>query len=217
MSPGDKRGWGLALGWLATTGLAVLLALAAVGAVSDSVTERRPEPLSAEAVSAALAEGTRPTAAPTATTASSGPVPAPSTTTQPPPATAPPATVDTAPTGTTRPTTPPPSTGTTGTTGTTAGTGPDSSTAPTTGPAGGDAVSEPEDRTYELVGGTVRVRFAGGRADLLSASPRAGFRIQRHSGSPGEVRVTFRSDDHESRFRAWWDNGPQDRIEEKKR
>jgi hypothetical protein len=68
-----------------------------------------------------------------------------------------------------------------------------------------------------MVGGTVRVRFAGGQAELLSATPRPGFRVQRNSGDAGEVRVTFRSDDHESKLRAWWEGGPREEIEEKRR
>ena len=201
MNASGTRRWGLAFGWLATTALAVALALAAVGAVSDSVTENRPKPLSAAAVSAALAAGTGPEAeAPTATTESSGPAPT-SATTQPP------TTRGTAPTPTTKPTAP---------NTTTASTAAVPSTTQTSVPGGGVA-APPEERTYEMVGGTVRVRFADGRAELLSATPRAGFRVSRNSGDPGDVRVTFRSDDHESRFRAWWENGPRDEIEEKAR
>jgi hypothetical protein len=82
---------------------------------------------------------------------------------------------------------------------------------------GGGVSAPPEERTYEMVGGSVRVRFADGRAELLSATPNAGFRVSRNSGDPGDVRVNFRSGDHESRFRAWWDNGPREEIEEKGR
>ena len=203
MNAWRTRRWGLAFGWLVTTALAVGLALAAVGAVSDSVTENRPKPLSAAAVSAALAEGTGPEAeAPTATTGSSGPAPT-SATTQ-----APPTTRGTSPSATTRP--PAPNT-------TTASTAPVPSTTQTSVPGGGGVTAAPAERTYEMVGGTVRVRFADGRAELLSATPRAGFRVSRNSGDPGDVRVNFRSDDHESRLRAWWENGPREEIEEKGR
>jgi len=189
------RRWGLAFGWLVTTALAVGLALAAVGAVSDSVTENRPEPLSADAVSAALAEGTAPEGeAPTATTESSGPAPTSATTQSPP------TTRASSPSATTKPPAPKP---------TTASTAPVPSTTQTSIPSG--------ERSYEMVGGTVRVRFADGRAELLSATPNAGFRVSRNSGDSGDVRVTFRSDDHESRFRAWWENGPREEIEEKGR
>lgn len=207
MNASGTRRWGLAFGWLATTALAVGLALAAVGAVSDSVTENRPEPLSAAAVSAALAEGTAPEGgAPTATTESPGPPPT-SPTTQRPPASAPPTTRGTSPSATTQPSAP---------NSTTASTATVPSTTETTGPGGGGS-AQPEERTYEMVGGTVRVRFADGRAELLSATPNAGFRVARNSGDPAEVRVNFRSDGHESRFRAWWENGPREEIEEKGR
>ncbi len=195
MNAAGRRRWGLALGWLVTTALAVGLALAAVGAVSDSVTENRPKPLSAAAVSAALADGTGPDAeAPTATTESSGTAPT-SATTPPPPTTR-----GTSPSPTTKPPAPNP---------TTASTAPVPSTTQTSIPGG--------ERSYEMVGGSVRVRFADGRAELLSATPNAGFRVSRNSGDPGDVRVNFRSADHESRFRAWWDNGPREEIEEKRR
>lgn len=208
MNAAGTRRWGLAFGWLVTTALAVGLALTAVGAVSDSVTENRPEPLSAAAVSAALAEGTGPEGeAPTATTGSSGPAPT-SATTQRPPASAPPTTRGASPSATTRP----PAPGTT-----TASTAPVPSTTQTSVPGGGGVSAPPEERSYEMVGGTVRVRFADGRAELLSATPHAGFRVSRNSGDSGEVRVNFRSDDHESRFRAWWENGPREEIEEKRR
>ena len=204
MSAADRRRWGLAFGWLVTTALAVGLALAAVGAVSDSVTENRPEPLSAAAVSAALAEGTGPEAeAPTATTGSSGPAP-----TSRHHAAAPPTTRATSPSGH--------HAGLRLRTSTTATHRPravdDADDRPATA-----GLAQPEERTYEMVGGTVRVRFADGRAELLSATPNAGFRVSRNSGDPGEVRVNFRSDDHESRFRAWWENGPREEIEEKGR
>jgi hypothetical protein len=196
--------WGLAVAWLATTALAVGLALAAVGAVSDSVTENRPAPLSAAAVSAALAEEEPPEAE--TTTATTAPPPATSTR---PPATAPATSASTAP-ATTRPTQPAASTSTS------VSTGPGPSTSATTGPGG---EGQPEVRTYELALGTVQVRFAGGRAELLSANPRgAGITVKRMgSDESGEVRVTFRSDDHESELRAWWEGGPREEIEEKRR
>jgi hypothetical protein len=71
-----------------------------------------------------------------------------------------------------------------------------------------------EDRTYNLAGGSATVRFEGGRARLLWATPRPGFRLE-SSGDSEEVDVRFRSEAHESRLRAYWDNGPQDETEEK--
>lgn len=207
MNAADRRRLGLVIGWAGTTAAAVALALAAVGAVSDSVTENRPGPLSAAAVSAALAEGT-------ATTAPAGGPASTSPTTQHPPATTPstrhatPST--TRPSGTSSSST----TGPSESSSSTSSTAPGPSTSVTTGPGG---ASPPEERTYELVGGTARVRFADGQAELLAATPKVGFRVERESGDPGEVRVVFRGDGHESRLRAWWDGGPREEIEERDR
>ena len=209
MNGAARRRLGLAFGWAATTALAVVLALAAVGAVSDSVTESRPKPLSAAAISEALAEGTAPEGqAPAATTEPPRDPPPTSSTTRPPSATVPPTTRGTSPAPTIRPSQPAPTTP--------ASTAPVPSTSATTVPRG-DVPAGPEERTYEQVGGTVRVRFTEGQAELLAATPNAGFRVERTSGNPAEVRVTFRGEDHESRFRAWWDDGPREQIEEKER
>jgi hypothetical protein len=138
--------------WLAATTAAVTLGVVAVGVVTDSVTEDRPDRLSAIAVRDAL----------NVADASPGPE-----------ATAPPATPTLA--------------------------------------AGAPA---PEDRTYQLVGGTVGVHFENGGARLLWATPKPGFRVD-SSGSSDQVDVRFRSDDHESRLNAFWDNGPRSEVEER--
>jgi cytoskeletal protein RodZ len=73
-----------------------------------------------------------------------------------------------------------------------------------------------EDRTYQLVGGSVGVRFENGEAHLLWATPNSGFNVDA-SGSDSNVDVRFESlnGSHESRLKAYWDNGPQQEIEEK--
>ena len=73
-----------------------------------------------------------------------------------------------------------------------------------------------EDRTYQLVGGSVGVRFEDGEAHLLWASPNSGFNVDA-SGSDSNVDVRFESisGSHESRLKAYWDHGPQQEIEEK--
>jgi len=75
------------------------------------------------------------------------------------------------------------------------------------------------DRIYELQGGRVAVRFQDGAAHLLWATPNAdeGFTIDQAEENGGTVDVRFRNDDHESRLRAYWDNGPRDEIEEEPR
>ena len=157
----------LALAWLLATLAAVGLGVLAVGVVTDSVTENRPERLSALAVRNAL------TVSDPAGPAATSPTSPATTPSSRPPATSRPATTATAP------------------------------PAPT-----------PEDRTYQLVGGTVGVRFENGTARLLWATPKPGFRVE-SGGSSDRVDVRFRSDDHESRLRAFWDNGPQTEVEER--
>jgi hypothetical protein len=75
------------------------------------------------------------------------------------------------------------------------------------------APAAPDDRTYQLVGGTVGVRFENGTAHLLYATPNPGFTTST-SGSSDHVDVRFESDSHESRLRAEWNNGPQATTEE---
>ena len=64
------------------------------------------------------------------------------------------------------------------------------------------------------MGGTVGVRFENGTARLLWATPKPGFEVD-SSGSTDQVDVRFRSDSHESRLRAFWENGPQAEVEER--
>lgn len=77
-------------------------------------------------------------------------------------------------------------------------------------------MTAPEDRTYQLVGGSVGVRFENGAAHVLWIQANNGYTTEQ-DGSDSEVDVRFRQTegDHESRLRAWWDNGPRDEIEEK--
>jgi hypothetical protein len=199
----------LVAAWLAGTVLVVVVGIQAVNLVGDSVTEARPAPLSAAAVNQALTEergGTPPTTAPT-----TGTTRAPTGTTRAPTGTTRATGHPTATTATTRPPTggtQPPGGGPTTTT-TTRPTATTATTA-TTGPAPTGAA---EDRTYDLTGGSVGVRFENGTARLLWATPAAGFRAESHGGGD-QVDIRFRSDTHESRLRAFWDNGPQAEVEE---
>jgi hypothetical protein len=185
-----RRTAALVAAWLAGTVLVVALGIQAVAEVSDSVTEARPAPLSAAAVRQALTEegGSTPSTAP----ADTGTTQPSTTATSRPPGGGP---------GTTTTTRPTAATNSTATTATTAVTGPT--------PTGAT-----EDRTYDLIGGSVGVRFENGTARLLWATPAAGFRAERHGGSD-EVDVRFRSETHESRLRVFWDNGPRAEVEER--
>lgn len=77
-------------------------------------------------------------------------------------------------------------------------------------------MAPPEDRTYQLVGGSVGVRFEDGEAHLLWAQPNAGYTVD-SSGSSSNVDVRFSEidGDHESRLKAFWNGGPQAEVEEK--
>jgi hypothetical protein len=201
---GMRRTAGLWFGWLVVTAAAIALALAAVGLVTHSVTENRPASLSAAAVADALKASsngtTGPTTTATATTAPTGSTtpttPVSSTTTRPAPRS-----TTTRPVPTTTATTP----ATTSTT--TRPTDEHNDTSPPPAPA------QAEDRTYNLVGGSAAIRFEGGRARLLWATPRPGFRLE-SSGDEDQVDIRFRSEGHESRLRAYWDNGPKAEVRE---
>jgi cytoskeletal protein RodZ len=191
-----RRTAALVAAWLAGTVLVVVVGIRAVAVVSDSVTEARPAPLSAAAVNQALTQEREQTPPPTVPTtgttrATTGATPA---TTRP-----------TATTTTTRPRAPV----TTTTTNPTVTTAPPATTGTTTTGAA-------EDRTYDLTGGSVGVRFQNGTARLLWATPAAGFRAESHGGGD-EVDIRFRSDTHESRLRAFWHDGPQAEVEEQPR
>ena len=70
---------------------------------------------------------------------------------------------------------------------------------------------------YQLVGGSVAVRFENGGATLVwaQANSNDGFQTKQAEQSGGTVDVRFESATHESRLRAFWDNGPQQQIEER--
>lgn len=63
---------------------------------------------------------------------------------------------------------------------------------------------------YELTGGVVTVRYRSGTTRLVQATPNSGFIMEVHDRGPGKVDVRFRSDDHESRLVAEWRDGSPD-------
>ena len=66
------------------------------------------------------------------------------------------------------------------------------------------------------MGGTVTVRFEDGQAHVRLITTHSGFSCEDDSSSSSvDVRCHSISDNHESRIRAFWDNGPQHSIEEK--
>lgn len=76
--------------------------------------------------------------------------------------------------------------------------------------------SAPVQRTYQLVGGSVTIRFQNDAAYFVVATANNGFSVE-HSEDGGTVDVRFESENHESRLRAYWNNGPQQEIQEEDR
>ena len=181
------------IGWVAAAAVAVLLAWQGVGLVGRNVTDNHPRALTADEARQALGAGSppgggSPDTGPVATAPTTpGGSPAGSSTTS---ATAarPRLTAGTPDTATTRPAAP----------------------APTSSSTLGGTV-----RTYNLVGGSTAVRFdPSGAVTVVWANPNPGFRADIDDRDGGGVRVRFDGDSGRSQVEAWWDRGPQDRVEE---
>ena len=183
------------IGWVAAAAVAVLLAWQGVGLVGRNVTENHPRALTAEEARQALGDGSpdgstggggSPDTEPATTSPTgAGGSPAGSSSTTSSTASRPRSTATTA---TTRPTAPAP-------------------TSPTT--AGGTV------RTYNLVGGSTALRFdPSGTVTVVWANPNPGFRADIDDRDGGGVRVRFDGDSGRSEVEAWWDGGPQDRVED---
>ena len=187
------------IGWVAAATVAVLLAWQGVGLVGRNVTDSHPRALTADEAREALGEGSSPAAgspdtSPAATAPpAGGGSPAGSGTTS---TTA----VRPRPTATTRPTTSAPTSPSTTRPG-----------APSSTPTTSASVV----RTYNLVGGSAALRFdPSGSVTVVWANPNPGFRADIDDRDGGGVRVRFDGDAGRSQVEAWWDGGPQDRVEE---
>ena len=191
--------------WIVAGLLAVTLARVGVSMVTERVTVDRPAPLSATQV---RDKRTRATETPltdelTTTTIGSNPVDPASPIENPSdPSTSDPSTSDPSPSGGSPTATSAPPTGN-------SGTGPNGP-APT-GPA---VTTASVTRTYDLVGGTVTLRFTSAQVTVLTATPKAGFSVDIDETHENGTRVEFESEDHRSRVDAWWDGGPQDEVRE---
>jgi cytoskeletal protein RodZ len=62
-------------------------------------------------------------------------------------------------------------------------------------------------QTFSLVGGTVTVTCNGNAITLNSATPNAGFTIDKEENEDGQVEVRFQNDSHESRLQVACQNG----------
>lgn len=86
---------------------------------------------------------------------------------------------------------------------------------PTTTTAAPSTTAAGETRTYNLVGGTVALRFSPSGVTVVFANPANGFDVEVEPEQANGVKVEFESGAHRSRVEAWWDGGPQDRVEER--
>ena len=175
------------MGWFAAGAVAVTAAGLGVSMVTEQVTGSRPAPLSARQVQERIL----------ADAGSDGPGTPSTTVTATTGSDGPAATTTTTAPGST--TTAPP-TSTDGGTGTTATTTPPA-------PAG-------VTRSYDLVGGSVTLRFEASGVTVLVAAPKSGFSVEVGESHERGARVEFESDGHKSRLDAWWDGGPQDEVRE---
>lgn len=192
----------MVLAWLAATAVSVLIASSAVATVQDQVTAS-PSPLQGTTMVQLAASTTVPapdpamSVAPTTAVTSTTTVAAvtPTSTSLPGGATTstiaprdPTSTSTTAPAATTTTTAAPTTTTTTATT----------------------AAPSAEFRSYELVGGLVRIRIQGDEVWFEGATPAPGFDVDIEHAGPEEVVVEFDSADHESKFRARFNDGELD-------
>ena len=84
-------------------------------------------------------------------------------------------------------------------------TSPGRTAAPSSPPTGSPiepTVPASQVRSHDLVGGTVTIRSGAETVELVAATPKSGFVAEVRDSGPGRVEVRFRSDGHESRFRA---------------
>lgn len=178
-----------AVAWLLAAGVAGAVAWQGVGIVTRQVTDDRPAPLSAAELRARTdvepASGS--TTSTTSATSTSMPPPLASPTTIAPGATASPPPPQPAPTTT----------------------APGPTESPTT-----TSPSTAETRTYNLVGGSVSLRFTPEGVTVLWANPNAGFEVETEPEHTNGVQVSFESETHRSRVAGWWEDGPQDRVRE---
>ena len=78
---------------------------------------------------------------------------------------------------------------------------------PTPAPTAPPAPPASSTQTFALTGGTVMVTCTGNAIALDSATPNAGFTIDKEENEDGQVEVRFQSDAHESRLQLTCHNG----------
>jgi cytoskeletal protein RodZ len=213
--PGRVRRTGLLIAsWGLATVLALVLGLQSVSAISNSVTNHRKASLSPASVKAALNRSSSASGSSSESTDSSASASSSESTSSRPPGNAS-SSSDDGGVGPTVPGVVDDHGGNPAADSSSHGDGAssDSSSRELDSSGGSPPASSRQDRTYQLVGGSVGVHFENGAAHLLWATPATGFSVESR-GHGSEVDVRFRSDSHESRLRAFWETGPQQEIEE---
>jgi hypothetical protein len=102
------------------------------------------------------------------------------------------------------------STTTTTTRETTPTTGAPGVTSTTTVPRNVDATT----RSYDLIGGTVTLRFSPDGVTVVVATPAPGFSVELGGSHDTGKKVEFEGEGHRSEVEGWWDDGPQDEVRE---
>ncbi|MEA2002845.1 MAG: hypothetical protein U9N84_13305 [Actinomycetota bacterium] len=187
-----RRYLSIGAAWLGATVISVVIASAAVAGIRDRVVDA-PVAIGLPTTTTTLAADPGPT---TSSPVTKSIVEASSTTAE----------VAT----TTEATLPPESTTTSTTTTTTAAppttTEPPVATTTTTAPP--TTTTTPVSyATYDLIGGTVILAAGDGEVNLVSATPRSGFRVDLEHTGPEEVEIKFESNDHTSKLDAKWEDG----------
>jgi hypothetical protein len=86
---------------------------------------------------------------------------------------------------------------------------------PTTAPpATTGTAAAAETRTYNVVGGSVTLRFAPEGVTVVLATPNPGFAVAVEPEHGNGVKVEFDGDSHRSRVDGWWESGPHERVRE---
>jgi hypothetical protein len=99
------------------------------------------------------------------------------------------------------------------TTTTTRGTTPTSAPPPATTTSAPPSVAATT-RSYDLVGGTVTLRFSPSGVSVVVATPAPGFSVELGSTHGTGKQVEFEGEGHKSEVEGWWDGGPQDEVRE---
>ena len=69
-------------------------------------------------------------------------------------------------------------------------------------------------RSYDLIGGTVTLRYSPAGVSVVVATPAPGFSVELGDSHDTGKKVEFEGEGHKSQVEGWWDGGPQDEVRE---